>query len=239
MTVQPCPPPEQLEALLTERLDEGELAPVARHLQQCSRCRNLLDQLRGAGRGRRPGEQGAPRQPPADLPGGPWEATTVVPSQAPAPAADLTARLPAGYEVLGEVGRGGVGVVYKARHLRLKRTVALKMLLAGPRATREDLARFRAEAEAVARLQHPNIVQVYEVGEHDGLPYVALEFVDGGSLSDRLDGAPQPPPDAAALVEALARAVRHAHEHGVVHRDIKPANVLLASGVASRGACVG
>ncbi len=134
-----------------------------------------------------------------------------------------------GYEVLGELGRGGMGVVYKARHTSLKRLVALKMILAGPHAGAAELGRFRTEVEAVARLQHPNVVQIYEVGEHEGRPFFSLEFVDGGTLADRLDGRPQPPEASARLIETLARAVHCAHEHGIVHRDLKPANVLLTA----------
>ena len=135
----------------------------------------------------------------------------------------------AGYEILGELGRGGMGVVYKARQVRPESPCALKMILAGAHAGAEAAARFQAEAEAVARLQHPNIVQIYEVGEHDGLPFFALEFVDGGSLDRRLDGTPWPARRAAELVEALARGVAEAHRLGIVHRDLKPANVLLAA----------
>jgi serine/threonine-protein kinase len=132
------------------------------------------------------------------------------------------------YEILAEIGRGGMGVVYRARHEALKRPVALKMILAGGHAGAQERARFRVEAEAAARLQHPNIVQIHEVGEADGLPYCALEFVEGGSLADRLGGGPLPPREAARLVEALARAMQLAHSRNVVHRDLKPANVLLA-----------
>jgi hypothetical protein len=135
----------------------------------------------------------------------------------------------AGYEVHEELGRGGMGVVYKARHLRLDRPVALKMILAGGHAAEADLARFRAEAEAVARLQHPNIVQVYEVGEAGGNPYFSLEYVAGGNLAQRLSKAPLPARDAAVVLEALARAMHAAHQAGIVHRDLKPANVLLAA----------
>jgi serine/threonine-protein kinase len=135
----------------------------------------------------------------------------------------------AGYEVLGELGRGGMGVVYQARQRGLNRPVALKMLLAGPHADPDQRARFRAEAEAVARLQHPHIVQIHEVGEADGRPFLSLEFVDGGTLKHRLSGAPRPARESARLVETLARAVHHAHQHGVLHRDLKPANVLLTA----------
>jgi serine/threonine protein kinase/tetratricopeptide (TPR) repeat protein len=134
-----------------------------------------------------------------------------------------------GYEVLGELGRGGMGVVYKARHVRLDRVVALKMILAGAYAGAQECDRFRAEAQSAARLQHPHIVQIHEVGEHDGRPYLTLEFVDGGSLAQRLTGAPFPAAQAAPLVHCLARAVQHAHERGVVHRDLKPANILLTA----------
>src|SRR5262245_30716608 len=109
-----------------------------------------------------------------------------------------------GYEIAGELGRGGMGVVYKARQEGLGRAVALKMLLAGPHADDDLLARFRAEAEAVARLAHPNIVQVYEVGQFQGHPYFSLEFVSGGNLAQRIAGAPQPPQQAAELVAVLA-----------------------------------
>jgi WD40 repeat protein len=133
-----------------------------------------------------------------------------------------------GYEVLGEMGRGGMGVVYRARQQSCDRVVALKMILTGPQAGPQERERFRSEAQAVARLQHPGIVQLFEVGEVEGRPYLALEYVAGGSLADRLDGTPRAPGQAAELVETLARAVHHAHEHGVVHRDLKPANVLLS-----------
>jgi WD40 repeat protein len=135
----------------------------------------------------------------------------------------------AGYEILGELGRGGMGVVYKAKQVRANRLVALKMILAGPHAVGQELARFRAEAEAVARLQHPHIVQVFDVGEQDGLPYFSLEFCPGGTLADRLDGTPWPGREAARMIETLARAIHAAHHHGIVHRDLKPANVLLSA----------
>jgi serine/threonine-protein kinase len=121
-----------------------------------------------------------------------------------------------------------MGVVYKARHLALKRTVALKMIRAAGHAGPQELARFRLEAEAAARLQHPNIVQIHEVGEADGHPYCALEFVEGGSLASKLKETLSVR-EAAKLVETLARAMQLAHSRNVVHRDLKPANVLLAA----------
>jgi serine/threonine-protein kinase len=132
-----------------------------------------------------------------------------------------------GYEILAELGRGGTGIVYKARDPRLKRLVALKMLIDGAFAGPAVLERFRAEAEVIARLAHPNFVQVYEVGESEGRPYLALELVEGGSLSRELEGGPLPVPRAVGLVATLAHAMEHAHRRGVVHRDLKPANVLL------------
>jgi hypothetical protein len=132
-----------------------------------------------------------------------------------------------GYEVEEEVGRGGTGVVYRARHLALGRTVALKMILVGGHAGEAARGRFRSEAEAIARLQHPGIVQVFEVGEHQGLPFLSLEFCSQGSLEEYLGGTPLPPGEAGQLVRALAEAVQQAHEARVIHRDLKPANVLL------------
>ncbi len=133
-----------------------------------------------------------------------------------------------GYEILREVGRGGMGVVYQARQLSLNRLVALKMVLAGAHAGVEELLRFRSEAEAAAQLVHPNIVQIHEVGQADGQPYFSMEYVEGGNLAQQL-ATPLPAQGAAQLVETLARAVHHAHAHGVIHRDLKPANVMLTA----------
>lgn len=133
------------------------------------------------------------------------------------------------YEVLAEIGRGGMGVVYRARQVGLNRLVALKMVRGAEYASAELLARFREEAEVVARLHHPNIVQIFDYGEHDGLPYLALELVEGQTLAARLDAQPWPDRHAAALVASLAVAVQVAHERGVIHRDLKPANILLES----------
>lgn len=134
-----------------------------------------------------------------------------------------------GYDILDTLGRGGMGVVFKARQTRLNRLVAVKMILSGAGAGAHELDRFRAEAEAVARLHHPGIVQIFEVGEQDGQAYLVLEFVGGGSLAQLLGSQPLPPRRVAELGIALARAVQHAHEGGILHRDLKPANVLLTA----------
>src|SRR5262245_26753154 len=165
-------------------------------------------------------EPAAPTLPPQA------EAPTLKPG--PVPPAPPSPVVP-GYEIVRELGRGGMGVVYEARQVGLNRKVALKMILAGAHASAADLDRFRTEAEAIARLLHPNIVQVYETGTHAGLPYFSLEFCPGGSLDRKLDGTPWEPMPAAALVETLARAIQHAHDLGIVHRDLKPGNVLLSA----------
>lgn len=221
-----CPSDDDLLAFLVDPTGASAEA-TADHLNGCPGCQDRAERLVKVGqtlagmlqaptppatipgfrvpRPPLPADDPAATADPADRPGGTWAGQT-------------------GYEILGELGRGGMGVVYKARDLRLNRVVALKQIL-GDRGRRGD--RFRAEAGAAARLAHPNVVQVYEVGEHDGRPYIAFEYVDGPPLDRTLRGKPLPPPDAAALIEAVARGVHHAHTRGVVHRDLKPANIFL------------
>jgi WD40 repeat protein len=174
-----------------------------------------------------PEQQPAPRQSAAT---GDQPATELPPTLPRLPSVpEVTTSIISGYEVLAVLGRGAMGVVYRARQLSLNRLVALKMVLSGSQAGPQERYRFRAEAEAVARLRHPNIVPIYEVGEHDGLLYFSMEIVDGGNLADQVRGTRLPARHAATLVEKLARAVHYAHRHGVVHRDLKPANVLLTA----------
>jgi tRNA A-37 threonylcarbamoyl transferase component Bud32 len=135
----------------------------------------------------------------------------------------------AGFEILEELGRGGMGVVYKARQNNLSRLVALKMVLAGAHAGPDALARFHNEAQAVASLQHPDIVQIHDVGQVGGLPYISLEFIDGGSLDRRIESRPQEPMQAARTIRIVARAIHAAHLRGIIHRDLKPANILLTA----------
>ncbi|HZY83641.1 MAG TPA: serine/threonine-protein kinase, partial [Gemmataceae bacterium] len=208
-----CLTDAELVALHLGDLPEAELARAAAHLETCRRC----EEAAGALDGLSDPTLAAYRQ--SALAG-------------PVPDAEALPESVGDYEILGEVGRGGMGVVYKARHRRLGRVVALKMLLGGYFADRAQRQRFRTEAEAVARLQHPGIVQLFEVGEHDvgagpPRPYFTLEYVEGGSLDRRLAGRPLPPPQAAAWLDQLARAVHYAHERGIIHRDLKPSNVLL------------
>lgn len=149
-----------------------------------------------------------------------------LPSLAPSAATGPTPFQLSGYEILGELGRGGMAVVYKARQINLNRPVALKMILGGAHMTAED-ARFTKEAMLYAPLHHPNIAQIYDIGERDGQPYIAMEFVEGATLADLLDGKPADPRASARLVETLARVMGWVHDRGILHRDLKPSNIML------------
>ncbi len=222
-----CVSEADLRAFLLGLLPERVGRLVSAHLDSCPECearaRRLDRQTDPVVRSLRRAAGHAAHPPPAPSTAD-WAGampTADVAPPAPPP------RSIGGYEVIREIGRGGMGVVYQARQAHPDRVVALKTILAGAHAGPARRARLLAEADAIARLRHPHVVQIYQVGQHEDLPFLALEYVDGGSLAQRLDGTPQPPGDAAALVEVIARAVHHAHEQGVVHRDLKPANVLL------------
>ena len=234
------PTAEELLALSLGQLTAGELARVSAHLGDCPACCRMIDQIaaedpflarlqQNASRGREILVTPAQRRSAVRALRKTQEAR--IAAQTQDPEAMLVIRPTPGkvgdYDILAEVGRGGMGVVYKARHRSLHRLVALKMVLAGEFASSTQELRFRLEAELAARVQHPNIVQVYEIGSYDGRPFLALEWVEGGSLADRLDGKPWPAGEAAPLIETLAHAIHAAHSEGVIHRDLKPANILL------------
>jgi WD40 repeat protein/tRNA A-37 threonylcarbamoyl transferase component Bud32 len=207
-----CLTSAELTAFHLGDLAESELDEIAEHLDACPQCETAARALDGL----------------TDPALAPFRRSAKL--SAVSPEEPLPERI-GEYEILDRLGRGGMGVVYRARHATLHRIVALKMLLGGEFADRDERMRFRAEAEAVARLQHPHIVQLFDIGEQTGTgvprPYFTLEFVDGDSLAARLAGRPQPPRQAAAWLEPLAHAVEYAHQHGIVHRDLKPSNVLL------------
>ncbi len=227
-----CPSPDELQALLSGQCNDSSSQLLWEHLAGCPRCDKLLQQLDRADpliQAIRQATTGSgERQPQARSDESTGMPVSLWRTQAgqPLPRA-CRSRWPS-IPSWKSLGRGGMGVVYKARQARLNRLVALKMILHGNQASAVELVRFRVEAQAVARLQHPNIVQVYEVGEDDGKPFLSLEFCPGGSLAQRLKGTPLPAREAAQLVQTLARAMQAAHDKNVIHRDLKPANVLLA-----------
>ena len=225
-----------LQALSLGQLAEAELAHVSAHLGTCPTCCRRIDQLATDDQLLTRLQQAAHRDEVLVSPVQRRSAVRALRhAKGAAPKRDSDAvkvvlpppRQVGDYDIVGEVGRGGMGVVYRARHRTLHRPAALKMILAGEFASPAQERRFRLEAELAARVRHPNIVQVYEIGSYDGRPFLALEWVEGGSLADRLGDKPWPPAEAAALIETLARAIDVAHGEGVVHRDLKPANILL------------
>ncbi len=244
-----CPSDETLAGLLADALSTTERDALVPHVEACVRCQEKLAHLTEISDAKtwQRAEHRAPRTEAEDEimrrlkrarrsspPFRPDPADNTIEGFTPgglAAPAEIDSQWPAvpGYEIIGVLGRGGMAIVYMARHLALQRIVALKMLENWALAGKKELARFRAEADVIARLQHPNIVQIYDVGDVDGRPYFALEYVPGGSLAQHLNGTPQSARQAARFVEVLARAVQAAHANGVVHRDLKPANILLVS----------
>jgi len=247
-----CPSVEELELMLDDRLTGAELDSVSSHVSECTRCQSALEQLtadtcvsiRSASltthvSGNGPAPPSAPtlfldhlKDPSVFAKLSTLRMGIASPCESargPTRDGDASARFPQvpGYEIVEELGRGGMGVVYLAMQTGLNRMVALKMIPIGAHANPKDLDRFRQEAEAVARLRHPNIVQIHDVGEAGGLPYFALELVEQGNLGTRIRGEQQDFEAAARLIETLAKTIYFTHQHGIVHRDLKPANILL------------
>jgi serine/threonine protein kinase/tetratricopeptide (TPR) repeat protein len=245
-----CPSDVELRRLLDESLAATEQGILEAHLSICARCRAELDHyLRQSEpdglRDSNPvpddvseaGGRFLERLKLEPISARPSDATARTTSDTPldltTDAADERPEVP-GYEILSELGRGGMGVVFEARQVGLNRLVAVKVLHPGAGLRPELRARFRAEAETIARLRHPNILQIHEVGESSAGPFLSMEMVDGQNLAHWQAGAPQPARDAARLVETLAVATQYAHDQGIIHRDLKPANILL-SGFGIRG----
>lgn len=242
MPVAACPSTDTLKRLLAEHLPVTEREEVAVHLEHCCACQSQLDVLLADESTASWSKLGQARSNPRVDPNFLSAMRDLVPallqsssrvaavesaSAPPLPEGPCPDNI-AGYEILGEIGRGGMSVVYKARQPRLGRIVALKRLRVREE-NDSDFARFRREAEAIAVVPHPNIVQVFEFGDDNGRPFLALEYVPGGSLAEALHGAPVEPRTAAGFLLKIAGAIHHAHQQGVIHRDLKPANVLLTT----------
>src|SRR5262245_34947774 len=208
---------DRILAEILEAEEQGQKPELDRYLASFP---DLAGRLREYFQDRAEFERRAPMLAPSPAAGGVPKTLAEPPGTAGGPG------IP-GYEILGELGRGGMGVVYKARQVSANRLVALKMILAGHFADEAEVRRFRREAEAVASLDHPNLVPIYEVGEHHGRHFYSMKLVEGGSLPQHADRFTADPRTAARLTAAVARAVHHAHQRGILHRDLKPANVLL------------
>jgi WD40 repeat protein/tRNA A-37 threonylcarbamoyl transferase component Bud32 len=241
------PTPEELRALSIGQLAGAELDRICAHLEDCPECCRSIDRPAAVDPLLARLQQSAARQGEALVNRVQrrsavravrrWRAARTAAERGDQATEPVILPAPSqvgDYEILAEVGRGGMGVVYKARHRGLHRLVALKMVLAGEFASPAQEQRFRLEAELAARVQHPNIVQIHEIGSYQGHPFLAMEWVEGGSLANRLDGQSWRPGEAASLLETLARAIHVAHSEGVIHRDLKPANILLQTGGGGR-----
>jgi WD40 repeat protein/serine/threonine protein kinase len=222
--------PDRLVAFLDSTLPDPDIEPIEKHLDRCEVCREKLAELtrdpitdRWANLlGRSPHSE-EPEGLAAEflLTGANGQVLGTTGERSPVPTVP-------GYDILCEIGRGGMGVVYRAAHRDLNRLVALKMIISGNLAGSAETLRFRHEAETLAKLSHPNIVQIFDVGLADGSVYLAMELVEGPTLAHLIHDRPLAPRLAAGIVEVLARATQYAHEQGVIHRDLKPANILLS-----------
>ena len=267
MRIRPCPSEAILQAFHRGELPEAFLEELAEHLKSCPKCKarnagqdRMLKPIADAFPLTNPvavtdeyppipreeplqqaGAEGTnlkgPELPPQELPPQELPPQELPPQELPPQ--ELLPGKPSlrGYELLEPLGRGGMGIVFKARQVALNRVVAVKMTSWGFLSPSEDRARFRNEAEAAAQLQHPNLVQIHEIGEQDGELYLALEYVGGGTLEAWLANQPQPPRRAAELLETLARAIHYAHERNIIHRDLKPSNILLVADVQGDKPC--
>jgi serine/threonine-protein kinase len=226
MASQNCVSEQELRAFMLGELPDEAAGRVTAHLKICPACESAAARLDTVSDSILASLRRAVKTPGPPSPAAPE--TLPLPSGAPQGNGAALPNL-VDYEGLEELGRGGMGVVYRARDRRLGRVVALKVVKAGADAGPELRDRFRREAAVMACLQHPGIVQIFAVGEQDGVPFLAMELVEGVSLSRRLGGAPLPARTAAELLLGLAQAVAYAHQRGVLHRDMTPANVLLAA----------
>ncbi|MCI0701441.1 MAG: serine/threonine-protein kinase [Planctomycetia bacterium] len=240
-----CPSDTDLAGFLNESIPKDRLAVVCGHVDGCPSCQARLDRLteQASGAVARYKELSSGMLPDARsgiFDSSPDGDTQIVGARPMVAAFVGLPRVP-GFEVAAEIGRGGMGIVYKARHRRFNRLVALKMVLAGAAADPVVVQRFLFEAEYLARVQHPQVVQVFEFGTYDGpnrvpIPYLAMELLEGGSLSKRLKSGALDPRLAAEMMEGLARAVHAAHLQGLVHRDLKPGNILFSAELGARSA---
>lgn len=220
-----CPADQELEQFLDGELPEAQQSSCSDHIDRCSRCQEALDRLTGGAQSSNATFAAEFGRLSSQLRQTPLMEIDHETSQTPQTSRQEPPVQIDGYDLLETIGSGGMAVVYRANARKLDRIVAIKVLRES--ANSDTRTRFFAEAKVVARLRHPNIVQIFEVGEASGRPYLVLEYVPGGNLDKLIDGKPQLAGWSSRLVEQVARAVAHAHRSGIVHRDLKPANVLL------------